>query len=142
MAMALSRWPGACLWLALALGAPYADTAEGMIWIGRRLAYLGHRWITLRRFEDAASNKPRSCMLFDIVTRKNAALPIFTVPRCAAPGIKSGTLAIDAASSHAVDSTSAAGATAASARREANSTRPRAAMSRTTTSRLARGCST
>ena len=66
------------------------------------------RNLSLRRFEDAASNKPRSCMLFDIVTRKNAALPIFTVPRCAAPGIKSGTLAIDAESSHAVDSTSAA----------------------------------
>ena len=66
------------------------------------------RNLSLRRFEDAASNKPRSCMLFDIVTRKNAALPIFTVPRCAAPGMRSGTLAIDAASSHAVDSTSAA----------------------------------
>ena len=66
------------------------------------------RNLSLRRFEDAASNKPRSCMLFDIVTRKNAAVPIFTVPRCAAPGMRSGALAIDAASSHAVDSTSAA----------------------------------
>ena len=64
--------------------------------------------MSLRLREDAASNKPRSCMLLDIVTRKNAALPIFTVPRCAAPGMRSGTLAIDAESSHAVDSTSAA----------------------------------
>ena len=47
-------------------------------------------------------------MLFDIVTRKNAALPIFTVPRCAAPGMRRGTLAMSLESSHAVDSTSAA----------------------------------
>ena len=62
----------------------------------------------MRLREDAASNKPRSCMLLDIVTRKNAALPIFTVPRCAAPGMRSGTLAMSLESSHAVDSTSAA----------------------------------
>ena len=66
------------------------------------------RNLSLRRFEDAANNKPRSCMLFDIVTRKNAALPIFTVPRCAAPGMRRGTLAMSLESSHAVDSTSAA----------------------------------
>ena len=47
-------------------------------------------------------------MLFDIVTRKNAALPIFTEPLVGAPGMRRGTLAIDAESSHAVDSTSAA----------------------------------
>ena len=32
------------------------------------------RNLSLRRFEDAASNKPRSCMLLLMVTRKNAAL--------------------------------------------------------------------
>ena len=47
-------------------------------------------------------------MLLLMVTRKNAALPIFTEPLVGAPGMRSGTLAIDAESSHAVDSTSAA----------------------------------
>ena len=38
------------------------------------------RNLSFLRFDDAASNKPRSCMLLLMVTRKNAALPIFTEP--------------------------------------------------------------
>ena len=53
------------------------------------------RNLSFRLFEDAANNKPRSCMLLLMVTRKNAALPIFTEPRVGAPGGAAGSSTID-----------------------------------------------